>query len=95
MDSVREPYQDPKFPNRRWIAWKLVQLAYRIYPHSEFYQRIYVRNADGDMIWEAEIVADLYGCGISSGYGRDGELPPGSTIKLEWEYDPDWLEDLQ
>lgn len=91
---MREPYQDPKFPNRRWIAWKLVQLAWRIY-NPDYYERIYVLGPDGELLFDAEISADLYSCGVSMLFGYGEPLPAGSTIHHDHDYKPEWLEDLQ
>lgn len=52
---------------RRWIAWKLVQLASRIY-QAEYEQTITVTPPQGHEI-EIHVIGDLYGCGISSTSG--------------------------
>ncbi|AEJ94057.1 hypothetical protein SEA_ERICMILLARD_146 [Mycobacterium phage EricMillard] len=83
----------PHIGSRRWIAWKLVQLAARIYD-AEYYERIHVTDALGREIFEAVIVGDSYGCGISSATapaGRSARLPDGSTIHWDDDYKPDWL----
>lgn len=87
---MHKPYQQPRIGNRRWIAWKLVQLAERIYD-AEFYDRIRVVNNYGVTEWEAVVVGDLYGRGISSTRGHD-EI---NHYRILWEHDykPEWLED--
>src|SRR5690606_19887839 len=78
---------------RRWIAWKLVRLAARIYD-PEHYERVWVEDPHGRTVFEAVIVADVYGCGLSSVLGREGEvLPAGSMINWDWDYRPDWLDE--
>ncbi|AID58880.1 hypothetical protein PBI_GAIA_61 [Mycobacterium phage Gaia] len=80
-----------KLGPRRWIAWKLVQLAYRIYD-AERYERIYVNDPDGNLVFEAVVIGDLYGCGISSIFRDGAELPARSVIHWDEDYRPDWLE---
>jgi hypothetical protein len=87
---VNETEMLPRFGNRRWIAWKLVQLAARIYD-AEFYERIVIRDSDGDDVLEFTVTSDLYGCGVSSSIGHD-EFG-GYTVTWE-EFTPDWLEEL-
>lgn len=81
----------PRFGNRRWIAWKLVQLAHRIY-NAEFNERIVIQDFNGDDIAEWIINADLYGGGVSSSYGLD-EF--GGFTATWGEFTPDWLEGEQ
>lgn len=90
---MREPYQHPRPFNRRWIAWKLVQLAWRIYD-PDYYERIYVLGPDGTLLFDAEISASLYGEGVSSMFCAGAELPAGTTIHHDHDYKPEWLEDL-
>jgi hypothetical protein len=85
---MREPYQDPKPFNRRWIAWKLVQLAWRIYD-PDYYERIWIEGPGGELIFDAEICSDLYGSGVSTMFHR-GEIPAGSTVHHDHDYRPDW-----
>ncbi|MBB3752448.1 hypothetical protein FHT44_004960 [Mycolicibacterium sp. BK634] len=83
----------PRVGSRRWIAWKLVQLAYRIFD-ADYYERIYIRDADGHLTFEAIISADLYGAGVSSIYGGVGSsLGAGSTVHWDDDYKPDWLDE--
>lgn len=73
---------------RRWIAWKLVQLAHRIYD-ATFYERITVAGPDGPEI-EIDIAADMYGGGVMSSYGHDRF----GDYQLTWdEFTPEWLND--
>ncbi|QBI99776.1 hypothetical protein SEA_THREERNGTARJAY_148 [Mycobacterium phage ThreeRngTarjay] len=85
----------PRIGSRRWIAWKLVQLAHRIYD-AEYYERIYVTDLAGQEVVEAVVIGDPYGCGI---FGTSGgllpggvrALPDGSAIHWDDDYKPDWL----
>lgn len=69
---------------RRWVAWKLVQLAWHIFmPERE--ESIRIIDAAGRTVAEWEIVGDVYGCGISSQIVTD-ELPDGWTIETDpWD----------
>ncbi|QRY51705.1 hypothetical protein [Mycolicibacterium septicum] len=89
---MKQPYQEPRIGNRRWIAWKLVQIAYRIY-NPTFYQRIHIEDPAGLTLFEAVIAGDLYGSGIESEYGPPVELPEGSRVFVDDDYEPDYLED--
>lgn len=94
---MREPYQGPRIGNRRWIAWKLVQLAARIYD-AEYYQRIYINGPDGKQVFEAGIIGDLYGAGVFTTFGvnpwdNEMTIPAGSTLHFDDDYKPEWLED--
>lgn len=81
----------PRPLTRRWIAWKLVQLAYRVFD-AGYYERIYINDAGGRLVFDAVICSDLYGCGVSSMYGGAGEsLGEGSTVHWDDDYRPDWL----
>ncbi len=88
---LTEPVPLPRFPNRRWIAWKLVQLAARIFD-AEYYERILIKDAEGRLVYEAIIVGDLYGNGVSSIYGNDITLDAGSTVHWDDDYTPDWVD---
>lgn len=78
---------------RRWAAWKLVQLAYRIH-FPERFERIYITDADSGVVFEAVIVGDTYGCGVVSMYGGAGEvLPAGCRVHWDDDYRPDWLDE--
>lgn len=84
----------PKPLTRRWLAWRLVQLAHRIFD-AEYYERIYVNDGDGGLVFEAIICSDLYGGGVSSMYGAPGsEIPVGSTVHWDDDYKPDWLTEV-
>lgn len=87
---MREPYQDPRPFNRRWIAWKLVQLAWRIYD-PDYCERIYVLGPDGKLLFDAGISADLYGNGVSMLFGFGNPLPAGATIHHDHDYKPEDL----
>lgn len=68
---------------RRWLAWKLVQLAERIHP-SQSEEVITVRSKfTGTTLVEIGVVEDLYGAGVSYVHG---ELP--SDLELTWGDDP-------
>lgn len=88
---MRKPYQDPRIGNRRWIAWKLVQLAQRIYD-AEYYERITVTNPDGRLVYEAVINADLYHGGVSSTFGGRG-VEAGAVVDHDQDFRPAWLGD--
>lgn len=85
---------------RRWIAWQLVQLAWKVW-HHEWVQRIQIRNAAGELVIEWEIAADTYSGGISSqscpkGFGDytvsidEGEYPPGPAKLWPDDWDMTW-----
>ncbi len=65
---------------RRWLAWRLVRIASRLYDAS-FYERIQLRNGYGDVVAEILIEGDEYGCGVFSGFG-EGKHPP---YTLTWD----------
>lgn len=90
---MKQSHQDPRFPNRRWIAWKLVRLAHRIYD-AEIYERIWIEDANGSLLFDAEICSDLYGDGVSTFFAATHTLPAGSTVHHDNDHIPDWLEDL-
>lgn len=80
---------------RQWIAWKLVRLARRIHD-TEFYERIVITDEHGQ-VGEFVIVADQYGCGVSSFSGPDQrESDPDKwefgCCDVVWEeFTPDWI----
>jgi hypothetical protein len=83
--------------NRRWIAWKLVQLAHRICD-TEYYERIVITD-EHDQVGEFVIVGDAYGCGVTSYSGLPvrSSLDPDTwkfgSCDLVWEeFTPDWLD---
>lgn len=65
---------------RGWLAWKLNQVSARLYDGS-IYDRVVVRDPDGDRILEMFVAGDHDGCGIwslSQGGQRKG-------YKYDWE----------
>lgn len=79
----------PKVGSRRWIAWKLVQLAAKLYD-AEYTEHIMIHPSVGKSL-DITIIGDSYGCGISS---IDG---PGSSTRYlnVWEYPGvtiEWIE---
>lgn len=85
---------------RRWIAWRLVQLATRIWDH-ETLQRIQIRNASGELVIEWESLANTYGHGVFSQHGRtefggytavieEGAYPPGPYESWPDNWEPTW-----
>jgi len=74
--------------SRRWIAWKLVQLAARIYD-AEYHERITIRDYEGNPVIEWHVVSDLYGCGVSS---QHGDTAFGEFAAVCEEFEPDWYE---
>ncbi|AEJ92201.1 hypothetical protein LITTLEE_154 [Mycobacterium phage LittleE] len=84
----------PRIGSRRWIAWKLVQLAARIH-YAEYCERIYVTDPAGQEVVEVVVIGDPYGCGIFSTSGGllpggARALPDGSTIHWGDDCQPDW-----
>lgn len=79
----------PRIGSRRWIAWKLVQLAHRIF-NAEYHERIVVSGPDGEDIIEFVINGDLYGGGVSMQYGHD-TFGDGYSVRWEDDYVPEWL----
>lgn len=79
---------------RRYVAWKLVQLAHLLHD-AEHYERLYITAAGGGEIFSAEIVGDEYGCGIATLNNRHwGEvLPAGCRVHWDDDYKPDWLDE--
>lgn len=69
----------------RWVAWKLVRLAARIYD-SEYLERIAVLDKKGNPVIEWLVVADGYGAGVSGSTGRDHF---GSYTAVWEEIDPE------
>lgn len=73
---------------RRWIAWKLVQLAHRIHD-AEFWERITIKDPDGSIVIEWQICADTYGRGIASRFGTSqfgGYQASSEEFKPEWRF---------
>lgn len=52
---------------RKWLAWKLVQLAARLH-HTEYVEAISILSPTGRQVY-IEVTGDSYGCGISSIHG--------------------------
>jgi hypothetical protein len=79
----------PRVGSRRWIAWKLVQLAHRVYD-AEYYEQITITGPDGEDLVEFVINADLYGGGVSMMTGHENF---GEGYGVHWtdDYVPDWL----
>lgn len=67
---------------RRWVAWRLVCLAHRLYD-ATFYERIQLRNGYGDVVAEVCIEGDEYGAGVWSVFG-EGKHPPFTLIHDEF-----------
>lgn len=78
----------PRIGSRRWIAWKLVQLAHRFYD-AEYDEVCAVYDKQGQLISRWDIVGSEYGSGVSSQFAPgvergyriyysevDGEEPP-------------------
>lgn len=70
----------PKFGSRRWIAWKLVRIARRIYD-AEYDERIIVTDPHGEELTVFEVVGDMYSCGISS---QSGATTLGDGYGIAW-----------
>lgn len=79
----------PRIGSRRWIAWKLVQLAHRVFD-AEYYERIVIHDPEGDELIEFVINADLYGGGVSSQTGWDS-FAGGYHVAWYDNFHPDWL----
>lgn len=72
---------------RRWTAWKLSQLSYRIL-NTEYQETLTVRDPDGNLIVEWLITGDAYGSGVFS------QTAPGLTRNYQIDWDdgwPDWM----
>lgn len=83
MPSIDDPLH---IGSRRWIAWKLVQLAHRIYDAS-FYERITIKHKSGEVVCEIDVQSDMYGAGVMSMFGSEF-----GDYEIEWdEFKPEWL----
>lgn len=72
---------------RRWIAWKLVQLAARVY-YSELHQTLSVYAPDGHRIVQWLVVGDDYCAGT---FPQDMHYSPdGYTVIWEDKW-PDYM----
>ncbi|SKM81542.1 Uncharacterised protein [Mycobacteroides abscessus subsp. massiliense] len=84
---------------RRWLAWRLVQLAHRV-ADTTVVERIVIVAPDGGPVVEWEIEGDAYGGGVSSQTGLthfspgytalhvvDGQLagPPNLNLMVAWD----------
>lgn len=56
---------------RRWIAWKLVKLARRIYD-TEYCESITITNSEGAEVAVITAVSDDYHCGVTGGHLSSG-----------------------
>ena len=74
--------------SRRWIAWKLVQLAARIYD-AEYHERIAILDYEGVPVIEWCLTGDEYGAGVSFQYG---DTQFGDYTVVWEEIEPDWYE---
>jgi hypothetical protein len=88
---MSDPPDMPRIGSKRWIAWKLVQVAHRFY-NAEYYERIAIKDPDGDVAIEWVVNADLYGGGVSYCYGVLGDSFGGGYTATWEEFTPDWLE---
>lgn len=83
-----DPLVMPRIGSRRWIAWKLVQLAHRIYD-ATYYEQIIICGPTGKPITEFTINADEYGGGVSICDGPDAF---GNGHSVHWtDGPPSWL----
>lgn len=72
---------------RRWLAWKLVQLAFKIC-NTEHHETLTVTTPDGQRIVEWLISGDAYGGGV---FAQDTHGCPDGYI-VEWaEKWPDYM----
>lgn len=68
---------------RKWLAWKLVQVAARLYD-AEWEESITITTPTGDGI-EIDVLGDEYGCGISGTSGI--AWGPGETAVVNgWAF---------
>ncbi|SKU64611.1 Uncharacterised protein [Mycobacteroides abscessus subsp. abscessus] len=65
---------------RRWIAWRLVQLARLLYD-AEWREFISIETPDGKHL-RIDVVGDEYGCGISSTSGINWD-PTGAVTSAD------------
>lgn len=65
---------------RQWVAWKLVQVAAKLYD-TEVEQRICVWDRDGILLGSWAVLGDGYGCGVTAGPMR---LPLGITATVDF-----------
>lgn len=71
---------------RRWIAWKLVCLAHRIYDATH-HETVRVINPDGVKILELLIQDDEYGGGI---FAFESRAPEGYEVEHLYRW-PDYM----
>jgi len=67
---------------RKWMAWKLQQLAARVY-YAEWEESITIRTPSGQEL-VINVIGDDYACGIASTYGiRWDPTPTPMTAEVE------------
>lgn len=59
----------PRFMSRRWIAWRLIQLAYRI--HDADFDDSLTIYVGGRKVAEIGVLGNTYGNGVTSGHVLD------------------------
>lgn len=71
---------------RKWLAWKLVGLAYRLHP-SEWVESFEIQPPTGNPI-SIHIVGDDYGCGVTSLAGLQWEFADGlsTAVRDGWTF---------
>lgn len=68
---------------RRWIAWKLVQLAYRL--HMPLYDQDIIIESPSGEVYTINIIGDIYGSGIISTQGIRWQPQPGGIETADVE----------
>lgn len=71
----------PRIGSRRWIAWKLVQLAYRICDVD--YDEVLTVRVGGRTVATIEVSSNLYGNGVSSASVVDNSVAIYSSDSLD------------
>lgn len=69
---------------RRWLAWKLVRVAFRLCD-TEYQQRIIVTNKSGVVVASIGVVGDAYGCGISDVFSCESSCADGVEVQISDE----------
>ncbi|PVB03135.1 hypothetical protein [Mycobacteroides abscessus] len=77
---------------RRWLAWRLVQLAHRI-ADTTVIERIVIVGPDARPVVEWEIEGDAYGGGVFSQTGLT-HFAPGYTALHIFDGEPTYPRDL-
>lgn len=67
---------------RRWIAWRLVQLAARIHD-TEVREYVLLCDDDGAVVASVGVVGDGYGCGIV--YGPKHLPSPVTSVRFTFD----------